>query len=98
MQGFFKNENFYELSMKSYIFNRIKAELYMSYKCKTHHKIGQKHFECYYCKTDKILEERKLENELYNIDYAIDLIEVINRNMDKYLREINKILDRCLYD
>ena len=42
----FKNTEFYELSIKSYIFNRIKAELYMSYKCKINHNDDKPNFKC----------------------------------------------------
>lgn len=98
MEIFFKNEKYYELSMKSYIFKRLQAELYMKQKCISHHINANKFFECYYCKTNIILEEKKLDNELANIDYAIDLIDIIKKNMNDYLRKSDLLLDDCLYD
>ena len=53
----------------------------MNYKCKAYHNINKTLFECYYCITDKLLEEQNLEEEIKNVEYAIYLIEIIKRKM-----------------
>ena len=53
----------------------------------------------------KLPKLNKFESQLDNIDYAIDLTDIINKNMDKYLKYMDKyfmnienVLECSLYD
>jgi len=98
MSIFFDNDNYYSISMKYYIFNRLKAELAMKKKCIIFHNSANKDFVCYYCKTKRLLEKKLFYKQLDNVDNCIDLIDIINNNMDKYLLFCENTLDMSLYD
>ena len=98
MLSFFKNDDYYKLSMKSYIFKRLQAELKMRDKCRSYHKQTNINFRCYYCITEKLLLEDKFETEKETITNALDIIDIINKGMDNYVKMCINLLDECIYD